>query len=275
MMAAPAVSLRMMGARGCRRSPMNSSGHVAAWGPWWRPSCALPGGRSRLAMRAMTSDARAEALGAELGSMVAAAEQKAAEEDVAAREVIALGEALEAELAAQREASSKFDAAAALSSAPKSKEGAVDLYDSWADDYDQTLRDWGYEAPERVAALVAEFHPQAYRVMTSLPILDCGCGTGMAADALQAASLEYRPFGADPLPLVGCDVSEASLEISRQKLVYSKLVASDLEQYLPFEDNSFSSVVCVGVTSYVHDFDMLFREWCRTTGAMQSLDQQP
>ena len=91
-----------------------------------------------------------------------------------------------------------------LCNTPKSKDGAVTLYDSWASTYDQTLRDWGYEAPERVARLVAEFASSAIST-PGLPVFDCGCGTGMTGVALvaQAAALGSRTERNDLLGIVG------------------------------------------------------------------------
>jgi len=70
---------------------------------------------------------------------------------------------------------------AGLRDLPRDSEVVADYYDNWANDYDRTLRQWQYEAPERVAErLRAERAPQAV-------ILDAGCGTGLSGRALAAA----------------------------------------------------------------------------------------
>ncbi|CAE8662853.1 unnamed protein product, partial [Polarella glacialis] len=94
---------------------------------------------------------------------------------------------------------------------------------------------------------------------TSGPVLDAGCGTGLSGEALHAQGFTR---------LVGIDVSEASLKLCKTKGIYEQLEICDLDCSagpLQFEDNSFSGVVSVGVFSYVHNFERLFKELCRIT----------
>jgi SAM-dependent methyltransferase len=131
-------------------------------------------------------------------------------------------------------------------------EGPVNAkhYDALADDYDRQLRAWGYEAPEQGARLLAE-HLEAF---ARTRILDCGCGTGMTGQAL-------REKGARGT-IIGVDVSMHSLELAAGKNVYEETRTVDLNATLPFEDDSFDGVLCVGVLSYVEP-EPLFREWIR------------
>jgi len=145
-----------------------------------------------------------------------------------------------------------------LGNTPKTKDGAVDLYDKWADSYDETLRSWNYPAPGRVAELLKQ-----HRVAgtPALPVLDAGCGTGLSGEALQAAGFAE---------VVGTDVSDSSLQLIAQKKpwLYKSTACCDLECSegpSPFADKSFSGVICVGVLSYVQKFDAVFKEWCRVT----------
>ena len=138
-----------------------------------------------------------------------------------------------------------------LGEIPKDAEGAVVLYDKWAATYDAALRSWGYAAPEMCAALVAEVNPRVGR------LFDCGCGTGLAVDAL-------RPALAAATSVVGGDISQASLDRCAAR-GYTATRRMDLEEPLPLEGDGFDAVVCVGVLSYVRDFRRLFAEWCRVT----------
>merc|ERR1740121_2330851 len=63
---------------------------------------------------------------------------------------------------------------------PKTADGARQLYDSWAADYDAALRSWSYPAPKRTAALLAEYLPSVRDGV----VLDAGCGTGLSGEAL-------------------------------------------------------------------------------------------
>ena len=94
-----------------------------------------------------------------------------------------------------------FNASRALNETPRTKAGALTLYDAWAPSYDQTLLSWGYEGPACTAALLRRFgQPGA---LADEPLLDCGCGTGLVAEALQAAAITgprtgtgaSRPYG--------------------------------------------------------------------------------
>ena len=82
-----------------------------------------------------------------------------------------------------------FDPVAALNTTSKDAAGAAGLYDDWAASYDQTLSDWGYEAPARTAELLAEHMHGCAPAAAGLPVLDCGCGTGLSSSALAAAGL--------------------------------------------------------------------------------------
>ena len=98
---------------------------------------------------------------------------------------------------------------------------------------------------------------EATAAHASLPVLDAGCGTGLSGEALAAAGFRE---------LVGVDVSSEMLRLCEAKRLYNSLTSWDLEGSqgpLPFNDDSFSAVVCVGVLSYVQIFEKVYKEWCR------------
>ena len=123
-------------------------------------------------------------------------------------------------------------------------------YDAWASDYDRELAEWGYEAPSRAARFLAKNSDDP----ATARVLDCGCGTGMTGVALRDAG-----FGG---PLVGFDMSKASLDVARQKNIYADLQPVDLNEPLPLETDSLDGVLCVGVLTYVKEAPLL-REWMR------------
>lgn len=126
-------------------------------------------------------------------------------------------------------------------------------YDNWAKDYDQTLDDWEYRTPADAAALIC---PQ---LSTGSRILDVGCGTGLfSAEVRQRIEAEFH----------GVDISDASLAISEKRGCYRDLTQHDLQNLpLPFEDNSFDGIGCVGVLTYIEDIGGLMKDFCRIVGS--------
>jgi len=122
-------------------------------------------------------------------------------------------------------------------------------YDDWAEEYDATLGEWRYEAPRQVAErLRAALSPDAV-------VLDAGCGTGLSGRALATAG--FRTID-------GMDVSHRSLEIAGRTGMYRSLVVVDMQKLpLPYGDDAFDGLACVGVLTYVPDSTGILREFCR------------
>ena len=64
----------------------------------------------------------------------------------------------------------------------KTSSDTLNLYENWADSYEQTLATYGYVTPKRCAEALS-------RHLTDItaPILDIGCGTGLSGLALKNA----------------------------------------------------------------------------------------
>ena len=122
-------------------------------------------------------------------------------------------------------------------------------YDEWALNYDDDLASWSYQAPAVVAETVVTRHPAAESV------LDVGCGTGLVGRALRARGFEGR--------ILGVDISQASLDLAQQSGGYDSLKPADLQERLPFDDDSFDAVVCVGVMTYLPEVEKVWREFAR------------
>jgi len=137
----------------------------------------------------------------------------------------------------------------------KNKDGAVELYDKWASTYDDNLKSWGYVTPERIAEYLSNY-AGLFGVSKSFKLLDAGCGTGLSGDALLKQGFSN---------MVGIDVSPESLKLTEEKKLYAHLEECNLEEKLPFKTDEFGFVTCVGVLSYIHNFPVLFGEWCRVT----------
>ncbi len=123
------------------------------------------------------------------------------------------------------------------------------LYDDWASTYNDDLGGWEYRAPSAVASMLAEFRTPLTQV------LDVGCGTGMSGLALRTAGFNS---------VVGCDLSPKSIELASATGAYASTFEFDMQRPpLPFADNHFEALVCVGVMTYLPDTAEALREFCR------------
>jgi predicted TPR repeat methyltransferase len=127
-------------------------------------------------------------------------------------------------------------------------------YDGLAATYDATLASWRYDAPSRVADLVVRSSAVVDETQT---VLDAGCGTGLAGQALRDAGFAGR--------LLGVDLSPDSVALAVERGIYDEVVVGDLQQPLPYDDHGVDGVVCVGVLTYVPDVAAIWSEFCRVT----------
>jgi len=122
-------------------------------------------------------------------------------------------------------------------------------YDDWAEDYDQTLEDWEYRTPADAVELICPHLSIGSR------ILDVGCGTG-----LFGREVGHRVEA----EIHGVDISDASLALAKEQNRYRSLTQHDLQDLpLPFEDDSFDGVGCIGVLTYIEDIGSLMKDFCR------------
>ena len=140
--------------------------------------------------------------------------------------------------------------APALGQTAKTAEGAAELYDAWAKDYDDALKSWGYPVPERVAETLVEL-----KVSTTGVLIDLGCGTGMSGEAIRAKGFTGS--------LTGLDISKVSLEQIKlnKPNIYTNLEVANLDLPLPLNKTTpIDAFVSCGVFSYVENFEVLFGE---------------
>ena len=122
-------------------------------------------------------------------------------------------------------------------------------YDDWAGDYGSELAAWDYRSPDEAARLLAGYADPGAKV------LDAGCGTGLSGHALVAAGF------AD---ILGIDISADSLRKATEREVYREVLQVNLQSLpLPFGDNAFDALTCVGVMTYIDDDAGTLKEFCR------------
>jgi len=120
----------------------------------------------------------------------------------------------------------------------KSSQETAEVYDDWADEYEQHMKNVGYTHPAMVAAMVAR-----HVTRTEDRVLDAGAGTGVLGEILTA--LGYPN-------IVGLDASEGMLKIADLKNNYLELTHQFLGQPLTFEDDTFVLGVSSGVFTQGH-----------------------
>jgi SAM-dependent methyltransferase len=83
-------------------------------------------------------------------------------------------------------------------------------------------------------------------------ILDAGCGTGdMAAELMECGHEVW-----------GLDIAEPMIRLARERCGSDRFRVGDLEQ-IPFGDNVFDAVVCLGVIEYLDSDEHALREMWR------------
>src|SRR5208283_163618 len=90
------------------------------------------------------------------------------------------------------------------------------------------------------------------RLSPGSKILDIGCGTGHLAGKLMQRGYEAR----------GVDFSEAMVRYAREHYGADHFEVGDIER-IPFPDNSFDGVMCLGVMEYLSGDDAALREMWR------------
>ena len=144
----------------------------------------------------------------------------------------------------------------------KSLQSTKGLYDEWANDYDEVLTTWDYQAPKGCVKLLKENMHLNMKYGESYKILDVGCGTGLVAKTIK-----------DILPnvdidITGIDISDKSLEIAKEKNICGRLIKLDITKfpYPSFDIDEFDCIICCGVMTYIRGKDLLnnlFKEWLR------------
>jgi predicted TPR repeat methyltransferase len=132
-------------------------------------------------------------------------------------------------------------------------EEAEEVYDRWAATYDaDTVEGMGYVAPTLAARRLVQLRPAVG------PVLDAGCGTGLAGAALA----RERVRAVD-----GVDLSEGMLERARSLGVYRTLTKADLTQPLGIPDDTYDAAICVGTFTAGHVGPQAFDELARVVRA--------
>jgi predicted TPR repeat methyltransferase len=125
-----------------------------------------------------------------------------------------------------------------------------EMFDIFAEDFEQTLSDLEYKAPEYIGELLASYYSE--RDFNKLNIADLGCGTGLCAQYL-------KHFAKEDSGLIGVDLSVAMLKQAEEKKLYDCLVNAEITEYLRNNIDRFDIVVAADVFTYFGDLEDLFK----------------
>jgi len=108
------------------------------------------------------------------------------------------------------------------------------LYDAWSATYEAEVAQNGYVTPGRCAAALAQFAPDM-----TVPVLDFGCGTGLAGMALKLAGFSV---------IDGVDLSPDMLAQAQAKGIYRTVTPIEADAHLLQGDYALISAVgAIGV----------------------------
>ena len=119
-----------------------------------------------------------------------------------------------------------------------SPQATKDLYESWADSYDDELQENRYASPQRTAQAL-----RSCAIDTHASVYDIGCGSGVSGAYLKQAGFSN---------LVGSDFSAPMLDKARAKNLYQALHLADLTDPFEFVHKPIQLATAVGVMAPGH-----------------------
>jgi len=126
----------------------------------------------------------------------------------------------------------------------------VQLFDSFADDFDSVLATLDYRGPELAAKLL---HDSLGEPAAALDILDAGCGTGLCGERI-------KPWARR---LTGVDLSPRMLAKARTRGVFDELVEKEITACLLDLPAAFDVIVSCDVLNYFGDLSQVLDAACR------------
>lgn len=121
-------------------------------------------------------------------------------------------------------------------------------FNAFAPDFDQTLADLDYQAPNLIYEALCRHLKTS--LFTKHHIADLGCGTGLCGVKIK----KFASFKG----LIGIDLSEKMIEEASKKRVYSQLICDDICHYLENTSYFFNVIVASDVWTYFGDLAKAF-----------------
>jgi predicted TPR repeat methyltransferase len=114
------------------------------------------------------------------------------------------------------------------------------LFDTFAPTYEETLQKINYNVVQKIKEICAPVNGN---------ILDLGCGSGLLGVALKNETNE----------IFGVDISEKMLSLASKKNVYTKLVHSEITDFLRENTKHFDLITAADVFCYFGDLEDLLK----------------
>lgn len=110
-------------------------------------------------------------------------------------------------------------------------------FDAFAGSFESVLGRLKYSGPKLVQDHLATLDLP----VSSLSVLDLGCGTGMVGEVMQSCARM----------LVGVDLSQAMLDQASKKQIYHRLHRSEITEYLRASDEQHELIACMDTFIYL------------------------
>jgi predicted TPR repeat methyltransferase len=120
------------------------------------------------------------------------------------------------------------------------------VFDGYAERFDAHLLSLGYRAPGLFRAALLRLLPGLSDGETTGPVLDLGCGTGLAAVAVSDLPLH---------PIIGVDLSPGMLREAAAKQLYAELHEADVVAALAQDARPYRVILAADVFCYFGSLD--------------------
>ena len=125
------------------------------------------------------------------------------------------------------------------------KDGGPANYNKWSSQYDADMNTINYAGYKSVNSKWLSYHTNLDSGVKHR-VFDAGCGTGLLGEHLNTQ------VPRDLIEIHGGDVTPGMLEIAKTKNAYADLRIVNLKAELPYEAESFDSVLSAGVFTWGH-----------------------
>lgn len=124
------------------------------------------------------------------------------------------------------------------------------MFDEYADHFDEHLQETlSYQTPKKLAQVIRDMFDEGNASVES--ILDLGCGTGLAIEALQ-------DFGIQGQEVIGVDLSEKMLEKARSRGGYTELQQEEVLTFLEHAKQQYQLIIAADVFVYIGKLEEIF-----------------
>lgn len=118
-----------------------------------------------------------------------------------------------------------------------------ELFDAFAQNYDDTMQKINYAVLDKIAELNIDFNGN---------ILDLGCGTGAFAEKFRNINTQ----------ITGIDISQKMLDIASAKHIYHKLIKDDITDFLSEKTLDYDYIVALDVFEYMPNIENII-SYCK------------